>query len=125
MRRYIIQIALTFACAAILVFGLAGRAQAISFTVFGFNGTGVTADVDFTYNAGTETVTVILTNTSPVGGAIMAFGFNVPSGVTSLDGFTPIVGDFISAFGLDDLQADAIGKYDVAAVLDGHSLNAG
>jgi hypothetical protein len=126
MKRYLTQSFVTSLCTAILVLGLACAAQAVSFSVFGINGTGTTADVLFTYD-GTDTVSVTLTNMSLVGGAIMAFGFNVPSGVTGISsgppGFTTTDADFKDFFGLNSNNADGTGNYDVGAAIG--SLNGG
>lgn len=124
MKHRFKLLALTLAYVAILSLGFTSTARSVSFSVFGFNGTGVEALIDFTYD-GTDTVTVGVTNESPVGGAIMAFGFNVPDGVTGLavSGFTTTDADFSSFFGLDSNNADGLGNYDVGAAIG--SLNAG
>lgn len=80
-----------------LVFSATGVSQgAMTFSVSGLAGTGVTADVTFSYASSSNTagtITVTIENTSPgaVGGFVTGFAFNAPvlSGVT----FTSIAGD--------------------------------
>ena len=80
-----------------LVLSATGVSQgAMTFSVSGLAGTGVTADVTFSYASSsntTGTITVAIENTSPaaVGGFVTGFAFNAPmmSGVA----FTSIGGD--------------------------------
>ena len=94
MKRFYIM-------SALAVFSAASAAQAtISLSVAGLAGTGVTADVDFTYQslsdtAATLTVAIENTTSSMVGGFATGFGFNVPTigGAT----FTSFGGDIDDA----------------------------
>lgn len=81
---------------AVYLAGAAESRAAVSFSIVGLAGTGVTADVTFTYQAASSTAATILVNiknTTPtaVGGFITGFAFNIPtiSGVA----FTSIGGD--------------------------------
>ncbi len=84
---------LIFLTAAIFLL-TASAARAVTFTVEGFNSTGVTASVDATYNAtsATEaTITLMVMNTTPdppTNGAITGLAFNVPTSVTGLSSFS-------------------------------------
>jgi hypothetical protein len=103
---------------------MAGTASATTFPVTGFNGTGVTASVDFTYvptdaTAGTATIMVTNTTPNPPGaGAITGLAFNVPTGVTGISSFMfsstdPQAANFNSFIDLDAVGASSFGDFDI------------
>ncbi len=114
---------------AALILGLlpclsTGTARAVTFPVSGFNGTGVTASVDFTYtptDANAGTVTIMVTNTTPDppgGGAITGLAFNVPTNVTGISSFMfsstdPQAADFFSFLDIDAVGASSFGDFDI------------
>lgn len=71
-----------------------GAANAVSFSVSGFAGTGVTATIDATYSSSSSTdatITLMVTNTTPsppTNGAITGLAFNIPTIVTGLTSFS-------------------------------------
>ena len=116
--------------AAPLVLGLLGvlssaaTARATTFPVTGFNGTGATASVDFTYtptDATAGTVTIMVTNTTPNppgAGAITGLAFNVPTNVTGISSFMfsstdPQAASFFSFIDIDAVGAGSFGDFDI------------
>jgi len=87
-------IASPFLLAAGLILSGPGTADATTFSVSGFAGTGVTATIDANYSSSSATeatITLMVTNTTPsppTNGAITGLAFNVPSIVTGLTSFS-------------------------------------
>lgn len=106
------------------VLSSAATVRATTFPVAGFNGTGATASVDFTYtptDATAGTVTIMVTNTTPNppgAGAITGLAFNVPTNVTGISSFMfsstdPQAASFFSFIDIDAVGAGSFGDFDI------------
>jgi len=115
---------LLFLTAAIFLLLSASVARADTFTVAGYNGTGVTASVDATYNASSATeatITLVVMNTTPsppTNGAITGLAFNVPTDVTGLTSFSfssddPDAKNFTAFLVPDNVDAGPFAGFDL------------
>jgi hypothetical protein len=103
---------------------LCGMARANSFSVEGQAGTGVTADVQVTYQASSATeatITLMVANTTgapPTHGAVTGFALNLPSSVSGLSDFAFSSTDngarkFSAVMARDGIGAGSFGAFDL------------
>ncbi len=110
-----------------------GAANAVSFSVSGFAGTGVTATIEALYSSSTSTeatITLMVINTTPsppTNGAVTGLAFNVPTTVTGLTSFSFLSTDSgaknFSAFLIpDNVDAGPFAGFDLG-VTNGNAKN--
>ena len=113
------------------------RFSSLALAVFAAIASSAKADVSFTSQPGLEglgaysgtlafaatsdtqaTLTLSLTNTSPVsnGGYLTGFAFNVPSTITGVTGYTPSITDFEQ---ITSVSTPPFGSYDFGAAIGG------
>jgi hypothetical protein len=111
-----------FLCVMLLIFVVAPSAWTYSFSIYGLNIPGISAEVDFQYDP--YEIEIDIQNTSSISSSLTAFAFNVPGIVTGVDDFDGPTGwDYL--YSPDGINTPGnYGNFDLAGIT-GPNFNGG